>query len=416
MHICSFDWVNGGLKTPVKFLDRDSTEYSLTQAADYNRSEERMARMTLEKTFALLDPVWGGAYQYSTQGQWNIPHFRKTMASQSGHLRLYALAYSLWKQDRYIASGLLIKDYLKRFLTSPKGAFYTGQNDCIDGMESTRFFSLDDQQRIKAGMPDIDKRILTRENGWAIEALATFYEFTGNKDALSRARIAADWIYSHRFLAEGGYRHDGTDNNASYLADTLAMGRAMLQLYRVTTEDKWLRNAINAADYISQVFKQRTGGYINTVCSNHHQRPVLQIDDNISVTRFFNLLSFYSGKEKYRDHARHGLCYLSIPQVATARLEEAGILLIDHELSETPLEITIHGDKADPDANALFQIALREFGWYKLIKWKNHIPANENVSLDNKTTTHASAFVKKEDYSSSVIQKPEALISLLRKI
>lgn len=67
MHMRSFDREQGGLLSPIKFIDRDSVEYSLVVAADHDQNEERMARLTLDNAIALVDPVWGGVYQYSTQ-------------------------------------------------------------------------------------------------------------------------------------------------------------------------------------------------------------------------------------------------------------------------------------------------------------------------------------------------------------
>ena len=58
-HIQSFDWEHGGLISPIKFLDRDSVEYSLLQAANHDQTESRMARLSLSRSFSLLDPVWG---------------------------------------------------------------------------------------------------------------------------------------------------------------------------------------------------------------------------------------------------------------------------------------------------------------------------------------------------------------------
>ena len=67
MHISSFDWKEGGLKTALKFLDRDSIEYSLCQAAQHDKNEKRMARLSLSKGMNLQDPEDGGIFQFATQ-------------------------------------------------------------------------------------------------------------------------------------------------------------------------------------------------------------------------------------------------------------------------------------------------------------------------------------------------------------
>lgn len=53
-----------------------------------------MARDTLRLQRKLIDPVWGGVYQYSVGGDWNEPHFEKIMQMQAENIRIYAQAYA----------------------------------------------------------------------------------------------------------------------------------------------------------------------------------------------------------------------------------------------------------------------------------------------------------------------------------
>ena len=65
MHHSSFDWKYGGISSPIKFIDRDSVEYSLETGSNGDINEKRMAKLTLDNAIALIDPVWGGVYQLS---------------------------------------------------------------------------------------------------------------------------------------------------------------------------------------------------------------------------------------------------------------------------------------------------------------------------------------------------------------
>jgi uncharacterized protein YyaL (SSP411 family) len=42
-----------------------------------------MARQALDGSLHLIDPVWGGAYQYSAHGDWRHIHFEKIMQIQA---------------------------------------------------------------------------------------------------------------------------------------------------------------------------------------------------------------------------------------------------------------------------------------------------------------------------------------------
>ncbi len=369
MHMQSFDWEQGGLLSPIKFIDRDSVEYSLVIAAEQDRNEERMARLTLDNALALVDPVWGGVYQYSTQGKWNVPHYRKTIATQAGHLRLYSLAYAQLKLNRYLDVTNTIQSYIKTFMTDDSDAFYAGQSDTVAGISPMRYFSLDHINRKIIGTPEVDQRILSRENGWMIEALATHYEYCGSQLSLEMAKKAALWINKYCRTQEGGYLSNKMTDTPVNLADTLAMARALLQLYRCTFNSNYLELACQSADFIDQHFRNRVCGYNSRIISDSVSSSPRQMDENIALARFTNLLSYYKPEPRFRNIAKHGLRHLCIPEIATARMEEAGILLLDHEMLSSPLTINIHGSQNHPLFNEFKNIAHRHPGWYKLIKY-----------------------------------------------
>ena len=229
----SYDSKHGGWGADRKYLDWNCAEYAMLLARAGDRHAEHMARETLAQQRKLIDPVWGGVYQYSVGGDWDQPHFEKIMAFQANDLRIYALAYQQWNDPAYLQSARDIAKYLRNFLTSPDGAFYTSQNaDLIDGKHSADYFKLDDAARRKQGIPRIDRHRYARENGWAITAFATLYKVTKERTDLDAAVRAANWVIANRALPGGGFRHDEADAGGPYLDDTLAMGRAFLAFVR----------------------------------------------------------------------------------------------------------------------------------------------------------------------------------------
>ncbi|MGB1799408.1 MAG: beta-L-arabinofuranosidase domain-containing protein [Gammaproteobacteria bacterium] len=394
MHMRSFDWEQGGLLSTVKFVDRDSVEYSLVIASDHEMSEARMARLTLDKAMSLVDPVWGGVYQYSTQGKWDMPHYRKTIAAQAGHLRLYSLAYAQLKFTKYLDVTNAIVNYIQKFMLSDVDAFYAGQADNVNNIKADEYFSLDESNRLLHGIPCIDKRLLSRENGWMIEALATHYEYCGSQQSLDIAIKAADWVNQHCRTCHGAYLSNIMTNKPANLADTLAMARAMLQLYRATLNEHYLNYACDSALFIHKNFKNSLCGYNTSINSNTKNassrkfvrkpssQSVRQIDENISFTRFINLLSHYSDKAIFKKIINHGLRYLYIPEVATSRMEEAGILLLDRETLTSPLTINITGEKNNPTVKEYINIAHRYPGWYKLLRFSESETNSVSIEID----------------------------------
>jgi uncharacterized protein len=215
--IDSYDNADRGWGTTQKFLDWDTIEFCLNQTERGDQTFDRMARETLAAQLNLLDPAWGGVYQYSTDGDWQHPHFEKIMQMQAEDLRIYALAYAVWHDDTYLQAANRIRGYLKNFLTSPDGAFYTSQDaDLIDGKHGGEYFELTDSDRRKLGIPRIDTHVYARESGWAINALTVLYTVSGERECLVDAVRAADWICAHRGLSKGGFQHDADDPSLSW--------------------------------------------------------------------------------------------------------------------------------------------------------------------------------------------------------
>lgn len=370
-----YDDKEGGWQTVHKFLDADSVELALTLAKLKDKRAEQMARQTLDKQLNLIDPVWGGVYQYSTGGNWKHPHFEKIMSVQGENARIYALAYLYFKDQKYLNAAEKIAAYLKNFLTSPEGAFYTSQDaDLKQGEHSGDFFKLDDKARRKLGIPKIDKHVYARENGWAICGLANLYMASGNKTYLDQAEKAAQWILKNRALAGGGFRHDAKDASGPYLGDTLFMGRAFLSLYQATGSRRYLGFAEEAAGFIDSNFKngEKKAGYLTASSKGASfaggPRPLL--DENAVLCRFANLLSYYSGKEKYKDMAKSCMRYLATDEIAHDRkIMVAGILLCDREIASGPAHITVVGAKGDPAAASLFAAANKYPLSYKRVEW-----------------------------------------------
>jgi len=413
-----YDQKNHGWGTVQKFLDWDVIEFCIEKTISGEHDFERMARETLDAQEQLIDPVWGGVYQYSTDGDWNHPHFEKIMQFQAENLRLYAEAYALWKDPKYLAGAEEIRGYLRNFLTSPEGAFYTSQDaDLVEGRHSADYFARDDAARRQLGLPRIDEHIYARENGWAINALATFYGVTGDKSALNDATRAAEWIVAHRSLGKGGFSHDEKDTAGPYFGDNVYMARAFLTLYQVTADRKWLQRAQETVQFAADHF-QSAAGYVAFAHSlGEKLAPKPQTDENSTFARLTNLLRHYTGQAENRARAEHAMRYLAAPSVAERRgFLVGGILLADRELSRPPLHLTIVGPKNDTSARKLFAAALRQPAPYKRMEWwdekEGPLP---NPDVPYPTLDRAAAFVCTDRSCSAPIFETAKIDAFIRR-
>ncbi len=384
----SYEDTIGGWDDNQKYIDADSMDYAMSRAEAGDAVAIKRARQTLDAALALIDPVWGGVFQYSEGGSWTEPHFEKIMSFQAQYLRQYSQAFALWKDPKYLAAARDIERYLAGFLSSPDGAFYVSQDADLDrDTDGHAYYALADTERRKLGLPRLDKHLYARENGWAVSGLIAFYHVTNDPKMLAIAERAATWVNDNRARAGGGFRHGDNDRGGPFLGDTLAMGQAFLDLYAATGDRDWLTAAARAGDFIAATFKDETGGFLTSKTSEVKAgkaetgeakitepkpgvfaKPARLVDDQILVVRFMNLLDRYVGNDAYRAQASHAMRYLTSASADMLR-PLPGVLLADEELALEPTHMTIVGHKDDSRARALHAAARALPARYKRLEW-----------------------------------------------
>lgn len=408
------DFTLGGLKGFQKIVDRDAAEYALLKAATGDTSAARMARGDLAGARRLLDPVWGGVYQYSTGGDWKHPHYEKLGFIQADYLRLFALGYAAFGDPRDRAAIAAIHTYLRRFLRAPDGAFYTSQDaDLRPGEHSAAYFALGDAARMRRGTPRVDHNVYARENGLIAAALVQAHAATGDPLLLDDAAAAVERMIATRRLPEGGYAHGVSDSAGPYLADSLAMLRALIALHGATGERRWLAEATATADFIAQRFARNDAPGFRTAAPSGPLAPVATLEENLALARAANLLAGYGGEARHRAMAESALRYLATPEVALARLSDPGILVAAREMANDPAHLTVVGGRDDPAARRLFSAAVRWPVVYKRVEWwdrRDGPLANPDVAYPE--LARAAAYVCSEGRCSRPLFSPEDLIAL----
>ncbi len=369
-----YDKDNGGWGDVHRFLPADAMDLTLSRVADGDKAAETMARQTLDANLKLLDPVWGGVYQYSDKLDWSSPHYEKIMSYQASNMRQYAQGFARWQTPSYLAAADGIRRYLTGMMMSPDGAFYTSQDaDLSLTVPGRDFYSKDDAGRRALGMPRIDRHVYARENGWVISGLAALYSATGDAAVLAEAERAHAWIVANRSLPGGGFSHDAGDRGGPFLGDSVAMGQASLDLYMATGNRQRLLTAIATGQFIVATFRLDAGGFVTTKTDvatvGAFAKPVVQFDEMAAATRFFNRLNRTSGKAEFRAAAEHGMRWLGSDVVTELPGYSAGVLLADAEVGIEPMHVTVVGAKQDAKALQLHRAALALPADYRRIDW-----------------------------------------------
>lgn len=413
-HTSTYDDKLGSLKHGLKFVDRDSLEWALTLAQGGDARGRARAEQTLDAALALLDPVWGGFYQYSTGGDWRHPHFEKLTTLQGDYLRVYALGCAVLGRPRFCAAAQRVRSYANAFLRAPGGGYRASQDaDVRPGEHSAGYFALDDAGRRARGVPRVAPQVYARETGALIEALALLSEVTGDRGALAEAKQAADWALRERRNADASFRHDAVDAGGPYLGDSLRMARALLALYRADGERRWLAESLVTTRRIDALFRT-PASFATAVRGDAPIAPLPTVEEQISLARHANLLAHYSGDASLRAMAEHALAWLSQDDVALAAFTEAGILLAEHELARAPLHLTVVGQKDEPLAQSLYRAVLAQPGTYKRVDWwDKREGALPNPDVNYPTLKRAAAFVCNDRQCSVPIHRPEGVAEYL---
>ncbi|MCA9793730.1 MAG: thioredoxin domain-containing protein [Candidatus Eremiobacteraeota bacterium] len=401
-HFNLYDQERAGWGRIHKFVNGPVVEYCLDRSLAGDERNRAMARRTLDANLALLDPVWGGVYQYSDSAVWNSPHYEKIMSTQVANLRVYSLAYAQFGDPRYLQAAQAIVAYLETFLSDPSGGFYVSQDaDLQQGQKATDYFALDDAGRRARGIPRIDRHLYARETGWAVEALTLYAGIASDQAALERALAGANWLVTNRAY-EGGFSHDG---QGLYLGDNLACASAFLTLYRATADPVWLERASATADFIEVRFTRpdHDGYYTST------EGQTRQNKENVALARFANLLYHHTGRPAHQAMARRALAYFAIEGV-TDGFNPGGLLLAAAEKARDPLHITVVSSPDSPEGQALFARAQASPSTYlRLDWWHPGTPLPPNTDTEYPDLGKAAAFVCTAGRCSPPIFTPEAL-------
>lgn len=417
----SYDDKEKGWGFGQKWMDWNMVEYGMELALDGTKDGQQMARETLDKQQLLLDPIWGGVYQYSHGKVWTNPHYEKLTIFQAHNIRTFALASILWNKDQDLKAAKDIFAYTQNFLKSPEGAYYTSQDaDLIKGEHSETYFNGNDAERRKQGIPAVDKNIYSQENGLLIEAFSTLYAATGDNKYLTAAETAARWIIENRGVAGGGFRHgEKADKGGPFLADNLHMGQGLLILAQVTGKEEWLQRAEKCGQFMVKHLKGELGFLSHPLSKKAvgvFAKPVVRRGENIVMARFLNLLAAATGNKSFKQSAAHAMAYLLIPKIANQQ-RTAGTLLADREFSTEAPHIVIVGSRTDENAKALFQAALRLPSRYKVVEWQD--PAENKKSRSGQSfpkMDKAAVFICAGTRCSVPVFEKEALFKALERL
>ena len=138
-YISQFDETWGGLKAgqrrtkfpsslPIRLLLR-------TAKGEQKENLSEMVDLTLHKMFqgGMYDQIGGGFHRYSTDAQWQIPHFEKMLYDNALLAMAYTEAYQADGNVEFKDVAIDTLDYVQREMRHPEGGFFSATDaDSLD--------------------------------------------------------------------------------------------------------------------------------------------------------------------------------------------------------------------------------------------------------------------------------------------
>ena len=364
-----YDEAEDGWGTPQKYPFGALVEHALLRAERSGEARVReRALATLGRHLSLIDPVWGGMYQYSVEGDWDHPHYEKLGALQASALGSFAAALPATGDARWSRAGDAILRYLGDHLRDPEGTFYVAQDADVreGGMTGAAFYALDAEGRAALGVaPHVDTHVDADVNGVLIAALARYGFAAGDARALSWASTAADAIWASHCSSDAGCAHEvglGTgalDASARHLADQAAMLAACVELHQVSAPGgtRHLERARALAALLRTRFTDETGG----LRASPEREGEIDLASSVRpfvpgavAARALLILDRLDEGHGHADAARAALQALGDPELLSRQGRIVGEFLLALELAiEGTVHFTLVGADDDPRTAAL---------------------------------------------------------------
>jgi uncharacterized protein YyaL (SSP411 family) len=275
--VLKFDAENGEFGHAPKF----PTPHNLLFLLRYwNRTKEKTALEIVEKTLrsmrlgGIFDQIGFGFHRYSTDAQWLVPHFEKMLYDQALLALAYTEAYQATGAGKFKLTAKEVLDYVMRDLASPEGGFYSAEDADSEGEEGKFYLWTEPEVRKTLSPEDTDLAVTLfgvkiegnydeptrRRNGKNILHLPKSLEQVAAESNLTLDKLILKLGKIRKGLFETRKKRVNPEKDDKVLADWNGlMIAALARASRVFGEQKYLKAAVKAADFVLEKMKAENG-------------------------------------------------------------------------------------------------------------------------------------------------------------
>ncbi len=138
----------GGNKGGEKFMLPGNLDFILDYAELSNNETARShVKTTLDQMAkgGIYDHVVGGFYRYSTDSEWNIPHFEKMLYDNAQLINLYSKAYTIFKDPLYKQIAIETITFLQKEMKNKEGGYFAALDADSENEEGKYYVWTDEE-------------------------------------------------------------------------------------------------------------------------------------------------------------------------------------------------------------------------------------------------------------------------------
>jgi uncharacterized protein YyaL (SSP411 family) len=354
--IANIDLKKGGYNWKTKSLESQGILHGL-QFYNSNDTLKKWVDLTVKNSFQLIDPVWGGAYQYSAKKSWNNGHFEKILRVQADYINAYCTYAAKTNSVEAIEQALLILSYCDRFLGNETPLYWNSQNaDLISGVHSGEYYDLSEEERLAEGTPAVDEKIYLKENAAMSIALSNLWAATGNQTYLKKGRLMLNYILAEFNTTDGLYAREIGESKIFSFEDNRVLLDAMMRYYQITQEADLLEEATALAYLLIKRFDSPWG--ITSAAGELAIFPTVVPRNNIRAVTTFNLLGQITELDTFKNYAQTTYNRLNKKQLANSQTTLPLSFKAGLELKEGPFHAVFVTDGSQQKLKAEYLSSL----------------------------------------------------------
>jgi hypothetical protein len=305
----------------------------------------------------LYDHLGGGFARYSTDAQWQAPHFEKMLYDNALLIGVMAEAYQITQKEIYVYIIKQTVSFLKRELSNQQGAYYAALDADSEGVEGKFYtWSYDEIEQL------LDSSLFTEfcnyyqvtKNGnwehtnilWTTEAL--------EKSITSEFVNAKNILFNHR-----SKRIRPALDYKIILSWNCLLITALCKAYAAIGDEEYKQAAIDAIVWVENNFSDKDQEHLFHTNTNGVKKSFAFLDDYGALIQSYIQLQEITGDTNYLHKAEKWMGY-----VQTHFIDEEGVFF--YYTAQYQSDVIVRQkdtyDGAQPSGNALICMSLYYLG------------------------------------------------------